>query len=452
MRTHFTVLLAALLFTACGLETEPNPDYQAGTGGVGADGGGTSGGGSGGDGGDAGGTGGTGGDAGGTGGDAGGGTGGIAGGGQGGDGGSRDCVDNTQCSASLPQCSAAGTCVSCSANTACADRGDLSHCETTSTSDKRGECVACLEDDHCNDSDDGEYCNNNECVPCKSNADCDDLTKPQCSPEGQCVGCTDSEACEGRDGAEVCQVTAGPTRGHCVACVAHSDCPNADAPQCKSDNTCGDCTQDDACSFREETKRCNLRAGTETFGECVECTGATEQEDCEGTSCKQSTGECTGTARGGVNVCGACEADSECQGTRKCVQQFLGDDPVGWFCLPVQTVLGCATDANLDARPFGVAVEDALSIDSTDTSQQANYCAPRTSCQALDDASAVPIPGAKTCSVSEDCGLPNVNDGACIARGMPAVLTCTYRCDQTYECPADLPNCTGTGDKFCSPP
>jgi hypothetical protein len=440
MRTHFTVLLAALLFTGCGLETEPNPDYQAGSGGSGADGGGgTSGGGSGGD---AGGTGGTGGDAGGgTGGDAGGGTGGIAGGGQGGEAGSSDCNNNSQCSASLPLCNAAGKCVSCSSNDACEDRGPLAHCETTLGSDRRGACVACTEDDHCDDSEDGAYCNNNQCVPCKTNADCTDLTKPECGPEGQCGGCTDSEACEGREGTETCLTTAGPKRGHCVACVAHTDCPNADAPQCKTDNTCGDCTQEAACSFREETKRCNLRADAETFGECVECTGSTEEEDCEDTSCKQATGECTSTIRGSVNDCRACEADSECPGTRKCVQHFLGDNVVGWFCLPAQTVLGCASEGNPDARPFSVLVANALSIDSQGTEQQANYCAPAKSCKAFTDALTNVNCEAGGSFDDTLCGMTSLEEGLCL-QVSSAMGTCSYGCGAQYECPQNKPNCS----------
>ena len=427
MRTHFTVLLAALLFTGCGLETEPNPDYQAGTGGSGADGGGTSGGGSGGNGGDAGGTGGNGGDAGGAGGDAGGGTGGIAGGGQGGDAGSSDCDDNSQCSASLPLCNAAGKCESCSSNSACEDRGPLAHCETTLGSDQRGACVACTEDDHCDDSEDGAYCNNNECVPCKTNADCTDLTKPECSPEGQCIGCTDSEACDGREGTETCLTTAGPKRGHCVACVAHTDCPNADAPQCKADNTCGDCTQEAACSFRDGTTRCNLRAGAETIGECVECTGATEDEDCAGDSCKQSTGECTDTPVGSRDDCQACEADSECKNGTECVLHMLEEVNLGYFCFYDRATQGggCA-DTISSLQPYSQTLPDAVSIDNT---QQATYCLPVTSCAAIESAAE----GVMCGTDNTMCGAVGIEDGICLESGL-AMGKCSYPCTADSDC------------------
>jgi hypothetical protein len=438
MRTHLPFFIAAVLFTGCGLETEPNPDYQAGTGaGAGANSG--SGGDAGGQGGDGGGSGGSGGDAGGDGGS--GGNGGTAGGGQGGDSSVEDCDDNTDCAASLPQCNAGGECVSCTSNAACEERGMLAHCETTVSSDRRGQCVECIEDEHCEGSDNGEYCNNNACVPCESNGDCDDVTKPQCSAEGQCVGCTGSDACEDRVGTEICQTNAGPKRGHCVACIGNNDCPDADAPQCKTDNTCGDCTDNAACSFREGTERCNLRADAETFGQCVQCTGETEDEDCTDKSCKQSTGTCTNTDQGSRTACQSCETDSECNANRKCVQQILDDSPIGWFCLPEQTVLGCASEDNPAAQPFSVLVESALSIDSQGNEQQANYCAPAKTCRAVTDA--IANVDCETEGSFDDalCGIASLEEGVCL-QVSAAMGTCSYGCAADHECPQNKPLCS----------
>jgi hypothetical protein len=446
MRTHFIFALA-LLVTACGLETEPNPDYQSATGGSGGSGSGGQGGSGGSDAGDAGGEGGT------TGGS--GGTSGTTGGssGTGGDSATTDCDDNDECSAMRPQCSPQGNCVSCTSNAACDERDPLSHCDARPGSDTRGQCLACLEDEHCKDNDDGEYCLSGQCVPCQTDTDCTDLDKPECGNDGQCTGCTSDQACNGRDGAEACITTPGPNRGKCVACVGDDHCTNTDAPQCKSDNTCGACTSDAACDGRNGTERCNLRADAESFGQCVECTGATEDGDCDGKSCKQSTGECTGVDIGDLNPCEACDADSQCGTGTKCVKQMLGEADLGYYCFYDRATQGggCA-DTISGLKPYSQTLAATLSIDSIEAAQAATYCLPRTSCDALGDASTTVTPGVQTCSATEECGVSNVNDGACIARGMPAVQTCTYSCDENYECPADLPNCAGDGDKYCSLP
>jgi hypothetical protein len=436
MRTHFIFALA-LLVTGCGLETEPNPNYQSGSGGSGGNGGSDAG--------DAGGEGGTGG--GGSGGN--GGNGGTTGGsgGSGGDSAVTDCDDNSECSPNTPQCNPQGQCISCTSDAACKDRGPLAHCEMSRDSEQRGRCVACLDDGDCDDSDDGDYCLNNECVPCESDTDCTDLTKPECGADGQCTGCTSDDACDGRDGFEACVTAAGPKRGHCVACIGDDDCTSTDAPECKSDNTCGACTSDDACDGRNGAEHCNLRTGAETFGKCVECTGATEDDDCDGKSCKQTTGECTEVEIGDLNPCEACEADSQCGTGTKCVQHMLGETDLGYFCFFERAT--CA-DTDSAVKPYSRTLPNALSIDSTGAAQQATYCLPPTSCKAVDDASGVVAPGDVTCTVNSDCGVEDINDGQCIERAAEE-LKCTYACDDDFDCPADLSKCLGSGVKVCSP-
>ena len=445
MRKQLPLIFIALLLSACGLETEPNPDPQAGSGaGNGSDGGGQ--GGIGGD--DAG-------DAGGQGGTTGG-----QGGTTGGQGGSADCTDNDGCAATLPQCSASGSCISCTSNAACEGRSSLTHCETSSASERRGECVACLEDDHCQDNDAGNYCLNNECVPCKTNADCNDLTKPECGADGHCTGCTSDNACDGRGTTEACVTAPGPKRGHCVPCVENPDCPNADAPQCKSDNTCGACTSDDACSGRDDKEHCNLRADAATVGQCVQCTGATEADECNGNSCKQSTGECTDTTVGSRNPCQSCEADSECGDGAKCVRQMLNGTDLGYFCFYDQATQGggCA-DTISGLKPYSQTLTNVLSIDSTEASQQGTYCLPRTSCDAFADATTYMMaPGAAPCTVNSNCGVGNTEtDGAyCIPSDFSieaARNKCSYICDTSADCPSSgFSTCSdGAGAHFCRP-
>jgi hypothetical protein len=352
-----------------------------------------------------------------------------------------------------PQCSPKGECISCSSNAACDDRDPLAYCDTKTASDTRGQCVACLEDDHCKDNDDGDYCLAGECVPCKTNADCTELDKPECGMDGQCTGCTSDEACDARTGTEACITTPGPNRGKCVACVGDDHCTSTDAPQCKSDNTCGACTSDAACDGRAGTERCNLRADAETFGDCVECTGATEDDDCEGKSCKQSTGECTGTTRGTRNPCESCEADSDCATGSKCVKQVFDDTDLGYFCFYDRAAQGggCA-DTITGLKPYSQTRDDILSIDSTEAAQKGTYCLPRTSCLAVEHAST-----SVECGTSNAvCGTENVDDGVCLESGT-ANGKCSYSCVDSSDClgglGADvLDTCSGPeGGKTCQP-
>jgi hypothetical protein len=448
--TRILFIACAALIASCGRETKPNPNYQAGSSGDGGTTGGSGGSGgrdAGGDGGDSGGSGGSGGTGGMTGGTGGttGGSGGTTGG-SGGDAGSTDCDSDEECPATSPKCDD-GECAPCTSSGSCEDREATPFCQATTGSPRVGECVACLEDDHCEDNDDGPYCNNNACVPCKTNSDCTDLSKPQCGDDGQCTGCTDSEACEGRAGTEICRTDAGPNRGHCVACVNHSDCTTTDAPQCKPNNTCDACTSEIACADRAGTEHCNLRAGADTFGKCVECTGATEEADCGGNSCKQSTGQCTETPRGTRTPCQSCEADTECQGNRKCVKHTLGATDIGYFCFSVQTAAGCASETNLDAQPYSVALQDTLSIDATEPNQQATYCLPPKSCEAV--RAAVQNVDCEEGGVYNPsiCGIASMNEGQCPMAGTGAG-TCTYFCASPSECPDNKPSCT---NNLCSP-
>jgi len=450
--------LLVLCLAACGLETEPNPDHHGGDGGAGTTGGTHAGTGGHDAGDDAGGEGGTSGVTGGhsgSGGDAGGMTGGV--GGSGGDGGSVACTEDKNCPATRPQCSSEGECTMCSSSAACEEREGLAYCVSAVSSSQRGQCAACLEDEHCEGNDDGEYCNtvSNICVPCKTNADCTDLTKPQCGADGQCTGCTSNEACEGRDGTEACRTAAGPTRGHCVACATDADCTEADAPQCQSNNTCGGCTSEAACEGRTDHEHCNLRDGTETFGECVKCTGATEAAECNGNSCKQSTGECTETTKGSRNACQSCEADSECGGSRKCVAQTIEATTIGTFCFSVAPETGCATAANDDLKPYSRALADVPSVDST---EQQTYCVPPTSCQAYTDATIyMDVAGPKPCTASNECGIHDSEiDGAfCIPNDFVVVgarQRCSYGCETSADCPeTGFPNCPTSGVQFCRP-
>jgi hypothetical protein len=445
----FLAFSASLVLVACGLETEPSSPDPAGAGGNGArDGGSGSGGsGAGGDSGTTGGRGGTGGSTGGTGGTSGtGGTGGSTGG-SGGTGGSTDCDSDEECPASSPKCDE-GECVPCTSSASCEDREATPFCEATTGSSQVGECVACLEDDHCEGSDDGAYCNNNECVPCKTHADCTDLTKPQCSDEGQCVGCTDSDACEDRDGAEICVTSPGPRRGACVACLENEHCDNP-TPQC-TDNECTKCTNNEACSDRDGTTVCDTSSDATFGGTCVECTGSSYETCKEGSTeyvCVSLERECSNSTdhiKNGTDVCGECVSDAECMAGQLCVMQTfddptdspdVGDIEIGFFCTwkknsgapgaPVQCV---------DARPYSHVVEDIVSLDGS----ASDICTLGTyTCPALMDHNSQDCAAAGTGS-DELCGHPEApHDGFCRLKesGPPVdIYRCTTPCSGDDDC------------------
>jgi Cys-rich repeat protein len=86
------------------------------------------------------------------------------------------CLNNTQCTGGMI-CSAGNDCVStCTTDANCSDGGASQnpYCNTTATP---AICVECLTDPHCapTGADGGfnrPFCTNNQCVQCRTNADC----------------------------------------------------------------------------------------------------------------------------------------------------------------------------------------------------------------------------------------------------------------------------------------
>jgi hypothetical protein len=359
-----------------------------------------------------------------------GGTGGTDGGGTDGDA-SEPCRDSSECEAEAPLCSAQGECEACVNQSPCEGRGGTPRCDIRTDSATRGECVRCTADDHC---DGGEVCFDAKCVECREHLGCVDLQAPQCSEGHACEQCTSDEACAGRASTKRCDIDEeSETHGQCVACLDHDDCENP-LPQCGSDRTCQGCTGDGACTDRMDTPYCNTLEDASSKGHCVACTETTEAEACDAKACKRDTGTCTTRNRGSVESCGACEADSECDTNRRCVENRIGGVLEGTFCALIQGA-GCARAADAERKPYS----DPRMLESVD-GISGTYCMPVTTCAMLN----ADLDGSvgKPCDSNLDCGSTAfANDGYCAGEGI-----CTYACSQHFQCPeTGLSQCSLVG-------
>ena len=134
-------------------------------------------------------------------------------------------------------------------STACT--GSTPHCDETSMT-----CVACLVDGHCAP----EYCVDNACVACRTNADCP-VGMPVCGTENECGACTVATDCADRAATPACEVASGG----CVECAATTDCESGETCNlltfmCEDEplpalRTCEACTNDDQCPMNHRCIR-----------------------------------------------------------------------------------------------------------------------------------------------------------------------------------------------------
>jgi len=329
------------------------------------------------------------------------------------------CDVSRDCDAQAPLCNAQSECERCVNNAPCSGRPDTPRCDISVGSPTEGQCVRCTEDADC---DDGQVCDGTECVECDDDADCADPAEPQCN-EGACEPCTSDAACEDRSSTHCDTDEGSDTLGQCVECLEHADCENPE-PQCRENRTCGGCTGNDACEDRGETPYCNTLDGASREGQCVACTGATEEAACAAKACKRDTGTCTERDRRSVQSCGPCEADSECDTNSRCVENQIGSVVEGTFCALLEGS-GCARAADASRKPYSEPRE-LTSVDGHDDT----FCMPVTTCAMLDG----DLDGSvgKACDTNVDCGSSAfANDGICVGAGV-----CTYACSQHYQCPS----------------
>ena len=258
------------------------------------------------------------------------------------------------------------------------------------------------------------------CGTCSApRARCDETTM-------MCVECLVEVHCGGEDKCD--------TTGTCVECLTNADCSDSAMPICGTDGACRACGADTECMDTAATPVCD-----EDSGRCEECTADTEAAECAGFSCSRLTHTCTTTTLGILDVCDACEADSECAAGRNCIPHvFMGTD-LGYFCFYDSSMGGCG-DTDTTRRPYSTAVE-LTSIDDV----VGMYCMPptTTTCQGIRDTRNV------TCAVDTDCGVVDEPDGYCPTVGSGAGL-CSYLCGGGSDCATPPLECAG-GPLHCRP-
>ena len=383
--------------------------------------------------------------------DAGGGTGGTSNTQSGGTGGVTS--GTTQTSACTPPCTGSQhcsvdqkICVDCRDSKDC--KGDTPVCNDSNL------CVECGDAGDCKSSDKPECNTSSQCVQCLINDDCQDIASPLCS-SGTCSPCASHADCARFSPMKFCTADsdAGATEGQCVECLGDDDCPSVSKAYCKS-NKCTSC---------EDSKQCNHFKGppgtpgttvckTEQFGdagtpsgECVECT-VEDESPCGVNSCDPATNHCTKTRVASVNYCGACLADSECNGgtapdggthVARCIPMTFQGSWRGNYCFQVGNSIGTCP------RPFGYLKSSVASVSSPNLDSYCSIDESLTTCEALLDIS-------KSCAQGP-CGCKDGNcaGGVCPNSGTMN-QTCTVRCNFTSECPTSL-TCPSMTGAYCEP-
>ena len=258
-------------------------------------------------------------------------------------------------------------------------------------------------------------------------------TKPICDTDkNECVECTKKEDCTADATKSVCNTT----KGACVACNENNDCKDAAASRCDtSTNTCSACSVDDDCKQIDGKGVCSV-------GVCVQCT-VTNEKACsnDANSCNPKTNTCTGTAKGSVDNCRACLADSECIGgnvespTVRCVPMTFGTSatPRGGYCLQRRAAQVCA-------RPFAVLMK-AVSLSGAAEEDYCGVSQATTTCEAVLDMKA-----SKACNDDNfQCGIGY--DALCKQALSTGAYTCTIPCSESIQC-TELRSCSGS-PSFC---
>lgn len=292
--------------------------------------------------------------------------------------------------------------------------GDTPHCEETSMT-----CVACLNSSHCGDdvcdtathecvtctATEGctspEVCDvaNRACVECTSMAGCtlpevcadDGNTCVECNVDDHCVGndvCkTDAHACvecnqtTDCDSSELCKLTTNT----CVQCLADNDCNSAGAAKCNlTTNTCVPCTDNANCAGVMDGA---TALGVCDSGSCVQCT-ASDYDQCGSGNlgrprvCNATTKRCGGTGQtaGSAGLCQSCVASAQCEDGQSCVEQTFEGETVGSFCFWRISASQGPNGSCLSVPPYARGLANETSAEGT----MVNVCGLRnTTCPGL---------------------------------------------------------------------
>lgn len=223
-------------------------------------------------------------------------------------------TDTTACTGATPKCDTANNvCVECNVNGDCGagkpfcvnkvcSNSCLSDAQCGGTTPKcapDGLCHECVEgavggDAYCKTIPPQTICSGTTCTQCKSFADCGGTTPVCDTAAGRCVGCAGSF----------------PVAG---------GCQDANAPACKANGACVECTSQNDVKCMGASDVCNT-----TIDKCVECT-AIDSSACVGSKpvCNLATSRCVGCNgdNGNLAASAACPSqDAPACVTGACVQ------------------------------------------------------------------------------------------------------------------------------------
>jgi hypothetical protein len=119
----------------------------------------------------------------------------------------------------------------------------------------------------------------------------------------------------------------------CVACLSDEDCDTVGASQCDA-GACVPCSDSTQCSHLTGTQVCDV-------GTCVECALGDEVACGAGTSCDLLAKTCTGPSPGSVQNCNVCTNDLQCAAGHRCIEMDFDGSSHGYYCLK-DSAGGCA--------------------------------------------------------------------------------------------------------------
>lgn len=151
-----------------------------------------------------------------------------------------ECTEPSHCTAQAPACRTS-RCVGCSVSADCSGYASTPACRPSD-----GKCVECTAESATACKGSTPVCDaaNQKCVACNANTDCKDSTKPICDNH-QCRPCTSKADCASQS--KVCRVDTGA----CVDCVPDKD--NPEQENCPNGNACNPMTF--TCSGAQRNKR-----------------------------------------------------------------------------------------------------------------------------------------------------------------------------------------------------
>lgn len=252
--------------------------------------------------------------------------------------------------ACVPSPTGPGTCEQCSASdsTACALVPGKPVCDTTNSL-----CVQCNVNNDCNGTPLTPFCSNHVCTAmCAGNGDCGGST-PICKG-GVCVGCVDDAGCAATPLTPFCDTSVN----QCVECRTSANCANPLKPVCNSVGTCVPCDGDNGSASPNACPTTTLPACNVATGACVQCnsgnsircTGGTPVCNLTTNTCVQclNSGNCVETSSTPVcdtsnNTCTGCNADN---GT-------AGVPPVVLAC-PGQLLPACVSGSCFECKDNAV--------------------------------------------------------------------------------------------------